>query len=438
MKVLNNLKYILLVAICFGCEQFITEESTSQIVNEIVLTSPADANSMVLGVYEDGLQDGDSYGEAEVGTMAVLGDELVHTGSFPSVAEMDINNIASQNGEVLGYWDAMYEGIFLANFLLENIGDIPFSDEALRNQYIAEVRWCRALYHFNLVRLFGAIPLATTSDLDALSSIPRTSEAEVIQYVIAELTEVATALNGVTYASAAEEKSRATEWAAKALLARVYLWNGDLTQAGNFADDVITNGGFSLESNYLDIFAGGSEETIFEVFFDPNDGNGLAFFFQEDGRFEYGPSPQLTAAFEDGDSRSAIIGETSGGQAMGLKYTDVANGSDKPIVLRLAEMHLIRAEARLGTEQSLADVNAIRARAGLAALTTVTLDDILQERFVELAFEGHRWFDLKRTGRLDAVMSAINPGTWQSTDALMPIPQNDLNLNTNLTQNPGY
>ncbi len=245
-------------------------------------------------------------------------------------------------------------------------------------------------------------------------------------------------LKGVNHNSATEKRSRATEWAAKALLARVQLFAGNLTEAGNLADDVIKNGGYSLDNNYLNIFGGTSNETIMQVYFDANDQGSLAFFFQESGRYEYAPSDKLVAAYESGDIRKSVISQNSSGRPMGVKYKDVTTGSDRPIVLRLAEMYLIRAEARLGTEQSISDVNAIRARAGLAPLTTVVLDNILQERFVEFTFEGLRWYDLVRTERASSVMSVINPTTWQDTDVLLPIPQQERNNNPNLTQNDGY
>ncbi len=433
MKILYRFKYLVLL-LCFACEDFIEEEPTNQISNDIVFTTPEDGNSLILGMYEDGLQDADMYGEGEIGINGLLSDELVHTGSFPALVQYDINEVASQNGDVFGYWDANYEGIFLANFVLANIDGVTFADPSFKNQLTGEALWGRALYHFNLVKFFGDVPIADSPNLNDLNALSRSPQSEVLAFIISDLEQAITLLDGIDVGS----KNRASEWAAKALLARVQLFAGNLQAAGTLANDVIENGPFTLEPNYVDIFAGASGETIFEVFFSTIDGNSLAFFFQETGRYEYAPSPQLVAAYEEGDARQAVIGETGAGEPMAIKYTDVGNGSDQPIVLRLAEMHLIRAEARIGTAQADADVNLIRERAGLAPIAGATLDDILQERFVEFTFEGLRWLDLVRTGRVDAVMSAINPATWQATDALLPIPQTERNNNPNLTQNPGY
>jgi hypothetical protein len=135
-----------------------------------------------------------------------------------------------------------------------------------------------------------------------------------------------------------------------------------------------------------------------------------------------------------------MVAPVGDGRFQVAKYTDRATGTDQTVVLRLAEMYLIRAEANIGSAQADDDVNTIRNRAGLANISGVTLDDILQERFVELCFEGHRWTDLTRTGKADEVMSVINPLTWQSTDVLMPIPQREIQQNPTLVgkQNPGY
>jgi hypothetical protein len=429
----NKILFIFLLGIVsFSCEDFITEKPFDRVTNDLVLSSPQDVEQLVLGMYEDGLQDTDSYGEKEIGVPGLLSDELVHTGSFPTNIEFDRNSVSAQNTDIFNYWDALYEGIFMANFVIKNIDVVTFTDATFKNQLLGEAKWGRALYHFNLLRMFGDVPIANTPDLATLSSLERSPKAEVLAFVVSDLEEAIT-LIPATFSS----KTRATQWAAKALLARVQLFAGNKSAAGDIANDVIENGPYNLDNNYLNIFNGSSSETIFEVFFSTIDGGGSAFFFQE-GRYEYAPSPQLISAYEEGDVRLGVIGANKAGLPMGIKYKDIQNGSDRPIVLRLAEMHLIRAEARVGTEQSLADLNLIRDRAGLAPKASVNIDDILQERFVEFSFEGQRWYDLVRTGKATVVMSALNPATWQDTDVLLPIPQNERNQNPKLTQNPGY
>jgi hypothetical protein len=239
---------------------------------------------------------------------------------------------------------------------------------------------------------------------------------------------------------------RATRAAANALLARVYLEEGKHALARDRATTVISNTEYRLVPNYRDIWATkNSDESIFELQYSINNQNTLAFWFFPQaigGRYGFAPSLNLFNAFEAGDTRRATTIALSGSNRYGGKYTRIANGDDHVVVLRLAEMYLIRAEAnaRLGADPTVVrgDINVVRARAGLAALaTTVTnqtalLDAILQERRVELAMEGHRFFDLRRLGRAQQVLNL------SAERLLFPIPQRERDVNPNLTQNPGY
>lgn len=416
----------------WSCEDLIETAPVNIITDDVVITDAASVESVLLGIYNS-LQSGNTYNNLAITTPGVLSDELIHSGSFPTVAEMDRNQVLPSNVTAQGTWQSYYNGILVSNVLLERIGVVTM-DEDLRDQYIGEARFLRALFHFNLTNLWGAIPLATTSDLATLSTIPRTSQEDIYAFVEAELTAAATLLSGVDQGN----KVRVNEWGVKALHARVKLYAGDRSGAGALANDVITNGGYSLEADYGDVFDGGSSETILEVFSSVNDQNGIAFQFRTSGRYEYAPSAQLIAAFEPGDERAVMVENPGGAKPEAAKYLDVGTGTDRTIVLRLAEMYLIRAEANIGNAQADNDLNEIRNRAGLTDKASITLDDIMEERFVELCYEGHRWFDLIRTNRVDAVMSVINPTTWVSTASLLPIPLREIQQNPNLTQNPGY
>jgi hypothetical protein len=433
MKKLNILVFFLAL-LSFGCEEFLEKAPFDIITDDIVITSIEDAETALLGAYS-ALQSADAYGNQTIGTTGTLSDELIHSGSFPTVAEFDNNAVLPSNVTLQNLWGAYYAGLYRANVVIERIEPLTASQD-LKDQIIGEAKFLRALMHFDLVKLFGGIPYANTPDLATLRTLDRTPAETVYANIITDLTDAISLLEDVEHG----HKNRANDWVAKALLARVQLYAGNLTQAGALANDVIENGPYSLEANYEDIFQGDSEEVIFELFFSVQDQNGLAFWLREDGRWEYAPSPQLIAAFEVDDDRSAMIEPHSQGGFQAAKYTDVATGTDKTIILRLAEMYLIRAEANIGDTQADDDVNVIRNRAGLGDISNVDLDDILQERFVEFCFEGHRWNDLVRTGRANTVMSVINPTSWQSTDVLMPIPQREIQQNPTLVgkQNPGY
>jgi starch-binding outer membrane protein, SusD/RagB family len=433
---MKNIKiYITILAlVAFGCEDFLEKAPYDIITDNIVVANAKDAETVLLGAYS-ALQSADAYGNQSIADPGVLSDELVHTGSFPTVAEMDNNAVLSNNVTLQNLWEAYYDGIYRTNVVIERVELIEI-DPALKNQLIGEAKFLRALMHFDLLKLFGGLPYAETTDLVTLRSLDRTSAETIYASLISELTESITLLSGVDHGN----NKRANDWVAKALLARVQLYSGNKTQAGVIANDVIQNGPYSLEANYADVFKGNSDEAIFEVFFSVQDQSNTAFFFRTDGRYEYGPSPQIQAAFEVGDARAAMVAAVGDGRFQVAKYTDRATGTDQSIVLRLADMYLIRAEANIGTAQADNDVNTIRNRAGLGDISSVDLDDILQERFVELCFEGHRWNDLIRTGKVDAVMSVINPSSWSANDALLPIPQREIQQNPTLVgkQNPGY
>lgn len=425
---------ILLVFTAFGCEDYLEKTPVDIITDDIVISSAEDAETVLLGAYS-ALQSADAYANQTIGSTGILSDELVHTGSFPTVAEYDNNAVLSSNVTLQNLWAAYYAGIYRTNVIIERIETITI-DDAVKNQILGEAKFLRALMHFDLVKLFGGIPYATTPDLTTLRTIDRTDAETVYANLITELTESVSLLAGVAHGN----NKRANEWVAKALLARVLLYNGSTSEAGTVADDIIQNGPYTLEANYADVFTGDSEEVLFEIFYSVQDQNQMAFWFRTDGRYEYAPSPQIQAAYEPNDERAAMVEPVGDGRVQVAKYTDRATGTDQTIVVRLAEMYLIRAEANLGTTQADNDLNVLRNRSGLGDIAGADINDVLQERFVELSFEGHRWNDLIRTGKADEVMSVVNPVNWQATDKLMPIPQREIQQNPTLVgkQNPGY
>jgi starch-binding outer membrane protein, SusD/RagB family len=270
--------------------------------------------------------------------------------------------------------------------------------------------------------------------------VSRASQQETYARVVQDLEEA------VPLLPTGRVPGRATRDAANALLARVYLETGNNAQARDKATAVINSGNYSLVSNYRSIFTTkNSQEAIFELQFSINNTNSLAFWYYPaslGGRLGFAPTAELYNYYEAGDARrDASIG-IAGTQRHGIKYNRIATSDDNVRILRLAEMYLIRAEAnaRLGADPAAvrADLNVVRARAGLAALpTTLTsqqdlLAAILRERRVEFAFEGHRFFDLRRFGIATQVLSI------PAERLLWPIPQADIDVNENLTQNPGY
>ncbi len=443
-------KLIYTLSVCLliltSCEEFLEQEPVNIITTDQVIIDGASAEAAILGVYSR-MQTAGMFGTRLMADPGVLSDELTHSGSFPSIAEMDVNNVTSANATIDDLFQQAYTTIFQANNILELLGseaEFPDLTEAQRTVIIGEARFLRALTHFMLTNYYGPIPLALVTDLGALSSISRTPQADVYQFVIDETRTAATELSGADFGG--DTQFRASTWAARALEARALLYSGDVSGAGTVANDIITNGPFELEASYADLYGAGpvrSDEIIFGYFYSNLDQNGLSFQFLPDGRFEFAVSPQLLAAYDETGTTDAraLVGVNSGdnaGRSFVNKYTDLANRTDGVIVFRLAEMYLIRAEANLGTTQGINDINALRSRGGVTPITNANLDALLNERFIELAFEGHRWYDLIRTNRVVDVMSQIN-SDFNINDALMPIPLREIEQNANLLpQNPGY
>ena len=270
----------------------------------------------------------------------------------------------------------------------------------------------------------------------------RATLAEVYNQVITDLTKAAELLPG-------RNTGRVNQHSAKALQARVYLQQGEYAKARDAAHAVITSGAHSLNPDVVASFvAKNSAENLFEI--QQNEQNnagrsndGLATFFaciNGFGRADVELRPEILALYEEQDTRLTELVYVGGGECnkvdaeRSFKWNDAAQNLP---VIRLAEMYLIRAEAnfRLGTTVGatpLQDVNLVRVRAGATPYNTITLDRIILERQLELAFEGHRIHDLKRLGKTTGIIPANSP------KLVLPVPQREIDVNPNLVQNEGY
>ncbi len=307
---------------------------------------------------------------------------------------------------------------------------------------MAELYFIRALNHFNLTNYFGAIPIKTTPTIGVDKvNVPRDNVGAVYSQIITDLKFAAEHLP-----ASAARKIRASRQAANALLARVYLYQKDYPNAIAAATEVINNGGYTLLANYADVFAGDeSAESIFEIDFTALNRNRIAeynFPLVLNGRREVAPAEELISKYTANDARLAATIAFTGTTPYVIKYDDLSTGSDNVIVIRLADLYLIRAEAaaRSGGDVAMiqADLNAIRSRAHLPAVTATAYADLLTaieaERRLEFAFEGHRWFDLVRTGRaVDVLLTVTN-----ENQTLFPIPLSEIITNSQMRQNPGY
>jgi hypothetical protein len=322
--------------------------------------------------------------------------------------------------------------------------------------------------YYYLVNTYGDVAMPLTSDYTVNSLLGRTPKADVYKQIVADLKE-AQGLLGTNYVdfngNPATDRARPNKAAATALLARVYLYLGDWVNAEAQASAVIANATYAIEAP-ANVFLANSKETIWALL--PT--KGMGFVLKEVEAYQVTPgntptasgvgvilSPQLLGSFEPNDARfTNWVGvSTSGTPAINYyfanKYkTKIATAVVEALnVLRLSEQYLIRAEARAQQNNlsgAISDINVVRTRATLPGTTAASQTDILaavmQERRIEFFTEmGHRFFDLKRTGQLDGVMSVVSPqkgSNWASYMQYWPIPTSETLRDPNLKQTPGY
>ena len=441
MKIHKLLYIAFILLLTLGCEDFLEESPVDSITDRTAITDRESAESVIAALYE-------LYPGRPAFILAAMSDEQ---NDVPGDSEFTLNAVQPTTGGITGVWNQSWELIYRANNIIQEIPRVEKLTSEQINQFVAEAKSLRALqYLVHLIPFFGDVPWIESTDIEVLRKISRIPKNEVLNNIISDLLEAELHLPD-EYDTEAKTRTRITRGAAKAILARAYLYQENWQGAENKATEVINNRLYELQTNYEDVFTPNSKESIFELWSDAFTNQGIAqSFFPEslDGRYAYAPTVKIQNAFEPGDLRKATALNTDdNGLVYIFKYRDITASGDlqEKKELRLAEMYLIRAEAR-ARQNKLAeaqeDLNIIRNRAGLPNTSASNQNDLLlaieQERFVELCFEGHRWADLIRTKRVDAVMSEFNPN-WNPRAKLLPLPQAELDLNPNLRpQNPGY
>lgn len=458
MKRINIFLFALMTSVAlWGCSDTLDLEPQASISDVVALSTPSNVENARVGAYS-ALGGANAYGGSYIYLTEIYAapvNEIFFNGTFLQPREVNVKQVLTDNSFVAGYWSTSYNIINRANNILSAL-DVFGSDTGTRARVEAEAKFLRGVALFNLVQVFGKayndgspssnpgvpIVLVPTRTADESLQVPRNTVAEVYTQVLADLNAAKAALpntNGFY----------ANTFVASAMLARVHLVMGNYAQAAAEANRVITSGRYSLfasiTGNYVRT-ANGSE-TIFAI-------QNTATVFSNDMAVFHAPlpygradiqvlNPHLTN-YETGDVRGTLFVATGRGR-MSTKYAS-SNATVDPrrtniTVLRLAEMHLIRAEANVRTGGSvgatpLADVNAIRARVGLAPLAAVTLADVLKERRNELIFEGVLFSDMKRL-QINT-QGASGALAWNSNALVFPIPQREMIVNKQLTQNPGY
>jgi starch-binding outer membrane protein, SusD/RagB family len=383
---------------------------------------------------------------------ALSADELERTSTLNNEDQFIINSINSKNLLVnANLWKAAYTYLYYCNICIEGLQRSTGVTAEVKKRLLGEVQFVRALCYYYLVNLYGDVPLVLGTNAEINALLSRTSSSQVYLQIIADLEAAQDALAG------SQINTRPTAYAAQALLARVYLHLQNWRKAEEMASAVISSGQFALHINLNTVFKENSKETIFQwapVQDKMNSGEGFIFIPLGFSKPNYTLTADLLATFETGDLRKSnwvrfvTIGMQPYNYPSKYKLSSSSGAVEEyNVVLRLAEQYLVRAEA-LAHQNKIAeavnDINSIRTRSGLVTKpTTISSEQcfqaIEQERRIELFAEwGHRWFDLKRTNRADAVLSAAKGNKWQTTDQLYPIPFSELETDPNLEQNDGY
>jgi starch-binding outer membrane protein, SusD/RagB family len=437
-------RYISVVAaaaLLAACDSPLDTNPTASIADDVALSTARGVELAVTGAYRS-FQTGALY-DREIHVYPELyADNLDFTSTFQTDREMQERTVTPDNVALLNMWANTYAGINRANNVLDAIPNVGELTPAQAQRFRGEALFIRALHHFNLVRYYGGVPAVTepARGIGPESIRPRDTREAVYTLITSDLQEAIGLLPD------GRVVGRASRTAAQGLLAKAYLETGNWSGARDMATAVIQSGLYSLPGDYRSVFTNkNSAESIFELQYSINNSNALAFWYfpaSEGGRRGHAPSASLIAAYEPGDERYEASVAYDGTAPYGIKFWRIATNDDNFMVLRLAEMYLIRAEAnaRLGADAATVrdDIDIVRDRAGLDPLpTTVTSETdlitaILQERRVELAMEGHRMFDLRRTGRAQSVLNI------EAFREVFPIPQAELDVNPELTQNPGY
>ena len=450
MKLINRFLAIsLTMGIIAGCADNLDVAPIDNIDGDNAIETSADVEALVVGAY-DALGDGDLLGGNMQRDSELLADDgdVFWDGTFVAPGEIWTKNMQITNDQAETTWLDAYRTINTCNLVLENLDLVVV---AKQENVEGDAKFVRGLMYFELLRLYAktytdgnpannpGVPLileATTVDnLNESKNVTRANVEAVYQQIISDLTDAENLLpedNGFF----------ANTYAASAILSRVYLMQNQYADAASAADRVIQSGAYALLNDYSDNFnktsagAGSttSSEDVFSIQVTDQDGvnNMNTFFASADfaGRGDIYIEPAHFDRYEPGDER------------LDLFYDDERTGKwnnqfGNINIVRLSEMYLTRAEAnfREGTnvgDTPLNDINLIRNRVGLNPLAVLTVDVILNERWLELAFEGHLIHDIKRT------QGSVGALSFDADELIFPIPNRERIINPGLSQNDGY
>jgi len=457
MKLIKYILFSFAVLSLSSCEKFLTTEPVNAVSDENPIYDKGSSETALRAVYR------------QMSTIGYYGETYVTLGYFPSG---DIKNLTTggsanlvnanfRTDEVFfnTAWIAIYNTINRANQVISKVPNVndPLLTPALKNQFIGEAKFIRALAYFDLARAWGGVQLILepTSSLETRPKVKRSTLAETYAQVQKDLEEAEQLLPD------AVNRIRATRRTVWALRARLHLYKKEWAQAEEYATRLIDKtADYTLVKPFSAWFTNNvnaSKESIFELQYSVINPNAIRIQMQHStngGQYRYAPNDRFVQLLNNpavSGGRSALIGSVTQSGITNwfgnLYYRKDA--TDPAYILRIAEMYLIRAEARAQLNNlsaatgALFDLNQVRDRAGIQPSAAVTKEEILlaieNERRIEFAWEAHRWFDLARTGRAKAVLEALDPNTKVSDhEYVFPIPVTQIQLDPNLEQNKDY
>ncbi|WP_027126469.1 RagB/SusD family nutrient uptake outer membrane protein [Gelidibacter mesophilus] len=461
MKTITKLNFAYIILIINGitllnCEDFIEiDVPDSQLTGETVFNDISSAEAAVSNIYSE-LSNNTLVCGNNKGVSILLGsysDELqTYNTGIPEFVFFQ-NNLTSFNASVTSIWNGSYNLIYATNAVFERLKSstaIPIND---KERILGEALFTRAFIHFYLNNIFGEIPYITTTNYTINSKVNKSTTPEIYSLLIADLEEAKLLLASKTPSPL---KLRPSYNAVKSLLARIHLYHENWEDAKNEANAVINSESLVWIESLESVFSKNSSGTIWQLM---RNQEGLPTYEAQSFIFTLAPPPNralsnvLMDAFEPEDLRKEVwTGHVKSEENIWYypyKYKQIVTdgeSSEYSIMFRIEELYLIRAEAQahLGElEGARNDINKVRNRASLSNTSAETKHELLnatiKERRIEFFSElGHRFFDLKRTGRFNTTLTPTKQG-WDATDILWPLPDSELLLNPNLLpQNAGY
>ncbi|SMC59445.1 RagB/SusD family nutrient uptake outer membrane protein [Pedobacter africanus] len=457
MKSIKYIVFLLTITSLTSCERFLTTEPVNAVSDENPIYDKGSSETALRAVYR------------QLGSVGYYGETYVTLGYFPSGdiknlttgGSANLVNVNFRTDEVFfnTAWIAIYNTINRANHVISKVPNVtdPLLTPALKNQYIGEAKFIRALAYFDLARAWGGVQLILepTVSLENRPKVKRSTLEQTYAQVQKDLEDAELLLPDVV------NRIRATKRTVWALRARLHLYKKEWLLAEEYATKLIDKtADYTLVKPFSAWFANNvsaSKESIFELQYSVLNPNAIRVQMQHStngGQYRYAPNDRFVQLLNDpaiSGGRSALIGSVTQSGITNwfgnLYYRKDA--TDPAYIFRIAEIYLIRAEARAQLNNlsagsgALSDLNQVRDRAGILPSAAVTKEQILlaieNERRIEFAWEAHRWFDLARTGRAKAVLEALDPNTKVADhEYVFPIPVTQIQLDPSLEQNKDY